>query len=95
MTNGGAVAKRLRPSEVGGIPWMVIVSETGDSLVTSDGPKGNVGYPFEPHEIEHFMTMLKKTTRKMSPEQAAAVEKDLRDYAAKRKAAQPKPKAKS
>ena len=28
-----------------GIPWMVILDTDGKELISSDGPKGNIGYP--------------------------------------------------
>ena len=37
--NGKALAQRLRGSEEGGIPWMVITDPAGKRIVTSDAPK--------------------------------------------------------
>jgi hypothetical protein len=55
----------------------VILDSEGMSLATSDGPKGNVGYPYEPHEIEHSVGMLKQTARKMSGQQVEQVAEAL------------------
>ena len=66
MTNGNAVAERLRPSGRGGIPWIVILDPEGEALITSDGPKGNIGCPVAPEERSHFMHMIEKTARQMS-----------------------------
>ena len=82
MTNGREVAGRLGKPEKGGIPWLVILDAAGEKLITSDGPKGNIGYPFEPNEIEYFLTMLKTTATNMSEEQLGKVEESL-DQAAK------------
>ena len=60
MFNGQSVAKRLRKSRAGGIPWMVILDAEGKELISSDGPQGNCGYPLEPHEIAHFLSMLRQ-----------------------------------
>lgn len=81
MKGGREVALRLRGSERGGIPWMTILDEKGEKLITSDGPKGNIGYPFEPHEIEFFVTMLKATGKQMTAERLAEVEQALRETA--------------
>jgi uncharacterized protein YyaL (SSP411 family) len=62
----------------GGIPWMVILDAQGQPVVNSDGPKGNVGYPVEPHEIEHFLAMLNQSRRQIEPEQVAAIEEVLK-----------------
>jgi hypothetical protein len=34
--------------------------------VTSDGPKGNVGFPAAPHEIAHFRVMLERSKRALT-----------------------------
>ena len=82
MTNGREVAGRLGKPEKSGIPWLVILDAAGEQLMTSDGPKGNIGYPFEPHEIEYFLTML-KSTAKMGEERLAEVEAALNEAAKK------------
>ncbi len=58
MTRGKEILTRFRPSENGGIPWFAILDSKGKSLGDSDGPKGNIGYPFKPEEIAHFMTLI-------------------------------------
>jgi hypothetical protein len=45
-----------------GLPWFVFVGGDGQAIVTSTGPKGNVGMPWEPHEVAHFKTMLQRAT---------------------------------
>ena len=69
MENGTEVAKRLRKSRTGGIPWMVILDANGKELVSSDGPQGNCGYPFRPHEVDHFLHMLRSTSTRMDEKQ--------------------------
>lgn len=65
-------------SKPGGIPWFAIVDpETGRAVITSDGPKGNVGFPAAPEEIEHFVAMLKKTARKLTEADIKAIEASL------------------
>jgi thioredoxin-related protein len=78
MDNGKDLLATYRKGESGGIPWFVILDAKGKALVTSDGPKGNIGYPGEPHEIEHFLAMLKQTSRKMEPGQLDRIEAALR-----------------
>lgn len=71
----------------GGIPWFVVLDSSGKPLATSDSAKGNVGYPVEPHEIEHFMSMLKQTVRRTTPEQLDKVHDSLTQRAAEIKGA--------
>jgi thioredoxin-related protein len=78
MDHGKEVMATYRKGEDGGIPWFVILDGKGKALATSDGPKGNVGYPAQPHEIEHFLAMLKQTARKMGPGQLDQIEAALR-----------------
>jgi len=82
MTDGAAVAKELRRSAEGGIPWMVILDGAGKKVADSDGPKGNTGYPAEPEEIAHFLVMLRKAARRATEADLLAVEKVLKDRAA-------------
>jgi len=84
MTHGAEVARKLRDGD-GGIPWMAILDPDGKQLITADGPRGNIGYPFEPHEIEHFIVMLKKTAKKLKSEEIGEVEKVLKNRARKLK----------
>lgn len=41
-----------------GLPWFVFIDGDGKAIVTSTGSKGNVGMPWQPHEVDHFRTML-------------------------------------
>ena len=41
--------------------WTPKASRSG----TSDGPKGNIGYPFKPEEIDHFMALIAKESRRI------------------------------
>lgn len=81
MAHGEEVAKRIRRITEGGIPWMVILKANGDELVTSDGPMGNIGYPFQPAEVEHFMSMLKATSKRTTADQMAAIAEALSENA--------------
>ena len=75
------MAKRLRGERKGGIPWTVITDEMGVELIASDGPEGNIGCPVDPHEIEWFMTMIKKTARTLTAEHIETIKVALQAYA--------------
>jgi hypothetical protein len=83
MTGGDEILKGYRPGASGGIPWFVFLDAKGDALATSDGPKGNIGYPVTPEEIEHFLGMLGKAARELGPAEIEAVEAALEDEARK------------
>jgi thioredoxin-related protein len=70
---GGAaeVFSRYNPSKKGGIPWLVLLDARGKSVATSDGPRGNIGFPSEPHEIDHFVAMLQAARHRLSAQDVA------------------------
>jgi len=78
MVGGKEILKRYQTHE-GGIPWFVFLDGDGKAVVTSDGPKGNVGFPAAPHEIDHFRTMLEQSKRKLSDADIDALVKSLED----------------
>lgn len=80
MEGGAALASELRGSRQGGIPWSVILDEDGKERIDATGPKGNIGCPAQPHEIDHFMVMLDKTRRHMSELDRQVIERELRAY---------------
>jgi hypothetical protein len=82
MTGGNDLLKRYQ-QKAGGIPWFVFLDGEANPIVTSDGPKGNVGFPAEPFEIEHFKTMLEKVKRHLTDEDIAYLVKSLQDAAKK------------
>ena len=51
----------------GGIPWIVLLDSAGKPLADSNATKGNIGFPAEPAEIEHFGAMLRKAAKNLSP----------------------------
>jgi thioredoxin-related protein len=64
--------------ESGGIPWFVFIDPSSKEVIaTSDGPKGNVGFPFEDFEIEHFCDMLGKCEGKLNGDQIAELKRSL------------------
>jgi uncharacterized protein YyaL (SSP411 family) len=83
MKQAKSVLDRYYPNASGGIPWMAILDGKGNVLATSDSPKGNIGYPAEPHEIQHFMEMLNKTKQRIESKQLGQLEQALQEEAEK------------
>lgn len=77
MTGAKEVFERYHPEKGGGIPWFVVLDPAGKALVTSDGPKGNIGFPAQPDEIEHFAQMLGATRRRLTDGDVTALKKSL------------------
>jgi hypothetical protein len=77
FTHAADVMKKLRPKAQGGIPWVVILDADGKPLITSDASEGNIGYPSEPKEIEHFEKMLRTTAQHMSDAEIKILMADL------------------
>ncbi len=82
MTAGQDVSDRFRKTETG-IPWIVILDEHGEPLANSESPEGNIGYPVKPHEIAHFVEMLKTSSPDISSDNLAEIERTLQANAAK------------
>jgi thioredoxin-related protein len=67
-----------------GLPFFAFLDAGGALIVNTirpgeNGKQGeNIGYPVQPSEIEWFMTMLSKAAPRMTPEEAATLEKWLR-----------------
>jgi hypothetical protein len=78
MIGGKAILKRYQANE-GGIPWFVFLDGDGKARATSDGPKGNVGFPAVPHEIAHFRAMLEDTKRKLTDADVSALVASLEE----------------
>jgi hypothetical protein len=81
MNHGKEILTRFRPSEKGGIPWFAILDARGKSLGDSDGPQGNVGYPFKAEEIDHFMSLIAKECRRIEPAQQDKLRQSLKENA--------------
>jgi thioredoxin-related protein len=81
MTNGKDVMAKVRPNVAGGIPWFVVLDSKGKSLGNSDGPQGNIGYPFKPEEIDHFMTVISGQSRHIEAGQLERLKQSLKDSA--------------
>ncbi len=63
MTGAKEVLAKFNASGSGGIPWFVILDAKGKPMATSDGPKGNIGFPATEEEIVHFLKMLDASKR--------------------------------
>ncbi|MCA9010418.1 MAG: thioredoxin family protein [Planctomycetaceae bacterium] len=86
MMNGEQVAARLSPEKSGGVPWMVILDASGKELASSHGPDGNIGYPYQPNEIAHFITMLRDSRKNLTDANLDTIAADLNAYRDEREA---------
>lgn len=81
MTGGAELLKQLRTAaglkEQGGIPWFVFLDADGRVLTTSEGPKGNTGFPYADEEVAHFVTMLQSTCKKLGAPEIAQLREEL------------------
>jgi thioredoxin-related protein len=66
-TEGGkALLKRYNTNGSGGIPWFAFIDGKDKVLAASDGPRGNIGFPYEEAEIEHFLKMLETSKPRLT-----------------------------
>lgn len=78
MIGGADLQEKYGGTEETGIPFFVIVSPTGRKLADSVGPEGNVGFPVEPFEVEHFMKVVRATAGKLTAAQLVMLERGLK-----------------
>lgn len=82
---GQDLYKKFAPKG-GGVPVWVILSADGKVLADSFHEKeGNVGFPVDPHEQDHYRAALKKALPKLSGDDLDAVMAELREAQPKRK----------
>ena len=62
MQDGQDVLDELKKNRSGGLPWMTILDGDGSEIISSVGPDGNIGFPVEPFEIDHFVEMIKQSS---------------------------------
>jgi thiol-disulfide isomerase/thioredoxin len=84
MEGGKAIFENYKKdSAKAGIPWFAFIDPglvrpgQGGSLITSDAPQGNVGFPAAPEEIAHFKAMLLKAKANMSDADIAQLTSSL------------------
>jgi thiol:disulfide interchange protein len=77
MTGAKEIWEKYNTEKAGGIPWFVVLDSTGKAVATSDGPKGNIGFPAEPHEIAHFVRMLDASRKRLSEKDVDALKQAL------------------
>jgi hypothetical protein len=79
---GGEEVMEKAGGKNAGLPFIVFLDAKGDLIVNGrepvpGKPEGkNIGHPFEPQEIEWFMTMLEKA----APAMSVAERKTLEDW---------------
>lgn len=76
MTGGKDVYDRFC-KKPGGIPWFCFLDAEAKTLATSDGPKGNIGCPYELDEIDTFIDILKKVAVHLQNDDFEALRKSL------------------
>ncbi len=63
-----------------GYPWLAILAPDGALLADSFGPDGrNIGSPIEEWEIEHWNAMMRKTVKRITPEEILYMARTLRE----------------
>ncbi|MCC7291269.1 MAG: thioredoxin family protein [Phycisphaerales bacterium] len=82
MTGGGEMDAKFQGTQNGGIPFFVVLDADGKKLadgVGDDGKggKGNVGFPVEPHEVGHLISVLKQTGPQLTDADLKALESSL------------------
>ncbi len=75
---GKEILEKYSNGKSGGIPWIVFLNADAKPLADSNAAKGNIGFPSEPAEIEHFGTMLKKVAKNLTDKDIEALLNSLK-----------------
>ena len=70
-TGARDIAKRYNGEQ--GLPWFAFLDGDGRAVVTSTGPKGNVGHPYQPEEVAWFKQMLQQVKHHLTDADIAAL----------------------
>ena len=74
---GQDLMKHYTKGQPNGIPWFAVVDAKGEVLVTSNYPTNNLGFPYQPEEIEAFGQMLAKGSIRITDKDIAALKESL------------------
>ena len=78
MDGGAKRSSNASTFRARGIPWFAFIGRKGKAIATNDGPNGNIGYPYEDHEIAHFMKMLGAAPRHLTQPEHERLEESLK-----------------
>lgn len=79
MSGGKLMDSKYRQKTGGGIPYFVVLDSAGEKLADSRLEDGtNVGFPVEPHEIAHFMKVVRQHAPSFSADDFSILEAGLR-----------------
>ncbi|RBP40563.1 uncharacterized protein DUF255 [Roseimicrobium gellanilyticum] len=80
MPDGRAVFSKLAKP---GAPSWVIIAPDKTVIVDSYATAGNVGYPLQPKETEHYTAALKKATPKITDQELQTLSQQIKKAAGK------------
>jgi hypothetical protein len=66
--NSKEVMDEINPDRRRSVPWFAIIDHNKGVMATSDGARGNVGFPQGEDNVEHFLLMLELTMLRMTEE---------------------------
>ena len=75
--NASLLLNQYKKQGNGGVPWIAILTSSGDLLTTSEGPLGNFAFPVDMIEIKQFVNMIKITSDTPSEAKLVAVQNAL------------------
>lgn len=76
-TGGADVHAKYADAKKVGIPWFVFLDASGKAITDSDDTGNNLGFPYEPNEVEGFVEMLRKAAVNMTGEDIDTLAKSL------------------
>lgn len=74
-----------------GVPAWTVLDTREKVLGDSGDGRDNVGYPYAPHEIDHYVKILKVTCPKISDAEINVIKTKLKEVVSKKKAKADRP----
>jgi hypothetical protein len=82
--NAGGEEMYLEYGKQRGVPAFSILDVDGKVLADSGDTGKNIGFPYEPHEIEHYFTALKTAIPKLSESDVELLREKLKEVRPKK-----------
>ncbi|HJZ59334.1 MAG TPA: thioredoxin family protein [Gemmataceae bacterium] len=84
VTNPGGEEMYHQYGSDRGVPAWTVLDAAGKTVVDSGDGEDNVGFPYEPNEVEHYIKAVRKGAPKMSDAEAELLTKKLKDIGPKK-----------
>jgi thioredoxin-related protein len=84
VTNPGGQEMYKKYGDDRGVPAFTVLDTAGKALADSGNGRKNIGYPYEPEEIEGYVAVIRKTCPKVTDAEIEVLMKKLKEIGPKK-----------